>query len=231
MIVVKAGGNAIWPRGAEAVDEQFISALVAFLRKLVSDGDRVVLVPGGVGGQYLISWARRAGCSEAEMNQVGCTLINTAALIVCRYLRRHHDSDFRACPMVAHSLAEIELYSGSFDVITSGVSLTGAVTSDSLAALLAEHLRAKLLIIKSRYPYESEHMETVEGGNRVISNRILSQYVTRDGIPFHAGHHASLDYVCLRVLARANLDAALLSAGDLLRWRSGDPLEMLHMRP
>lgn len=231
MIVVKAGGNAIWPRGADTVDEPFMTAFVALLRHLVKDGTRVVLVPGGVGGQYLISWARRAGCSEAEMNHVGCTLIDMAALVLCRYLRRYHDSSFRVCPAVGRSHAEIELYSESFDVLLSGVSLTGAITSDSLAALLAEHLRARLIIVKSRYPYESECLETTEAGDRVISNRVLSEYITRDGIPFQAGHHASLDYVSLRVIARANLEAAILSSGDLLNWRSGESLHMLHVRP
>ena len=231
MIVVKAGGNAIWPRGAEAVDEQFMAALVAFVRQLISDGDRVVLVPGGVGGQYFIPWAREVGCSEAEMNHIGCTLINTAALIVRRYFSAHHGSAFRTCPVVAQSLADVELHSESFDLVVSGASSPGAITSDSLAALIAEHLRARLVIIKSGYPYEAERMETTEGNHRVISNRRLSDYITRGGTPFRAGHHASLDYVSLRVVERANLETALLSAGDLLAWRSGAPMHMLHIRP
>ena len=228
MMVIKAGGNAIWPRAAAGIDQQFLTCLLALVQHLIKrEGETVVLVPGGVGGQFFISWAREAGCSDAEMNDVGCTLINTAAIILSRYFTKRSQDSFRTCPVVAETLADLHIYSQSYEFVVAGVAVPGAVTSDSLAALIAEHFGAKLIILKSRYPYETEHLEFARDGNRYISNRAIAAHIARINAPFTAGHHASLDYVCLRVLERAGLEAQILSSADLAAWCDGGPLNKL----
>jgi uridylate kinase len=227
MIVVKAGGNAIWPRTAAGIDRRFLESLLTFVRYLINQGETVVLVPGGVGGQHFINWARDAGCSDAEMNEVGCTLINAAALILSRYFMKRVGDAFRTCPIVAANYADLQIYSNSHNLVVAGVALPGAVTSDSLAALAAEHLGAKLIIIKSSYPYEAQRLEFAREGKRYISTKAITAHITSNNTPFSAGYHASLDYVCLRVLERARLQAQILSSPDLSAWCAGGPLNML----
>ena len=231
MIVIKVGGNAIWPRDADGIHLQLMESLFAFVRHLVrNEQETVVLVPGGVGGQHFIEWARRVGCSETEMNAVGCTLINMAAFILNSYFLNNSAGHFQTCPIVVDTFAQLRMHADRYNLLVAGVILPGALTSDSLAALTAEHLGAKLLIIKSSYPYTDEQMERVDNDVRVIHNRELIDRITQRDTPFRAGYHASLDYVCLKVLERARLEAAILSSDDLVAWHSGASLNVLHIK-
>jgi len=231
MIVIKAGGNAIWPRASNGIDLEFMECLFAFVRHTIHErNEKVVLLPGGVGGQHFIAWARESGCSEAEMNHVGCDLINLAATIISRYFLARSQSLFTTCPVVALAIDDLDMYANSYDLILSGVSMTGGVSSDSLAALAAEHLKAKLIFIKNRYPYEAEHEQFAHEHDNAISLRKISEYIGSKDRSFRAGCHASIDQVCLRVLERAQLDVTLISKKDLAHWHSGNALNMIQIR-
>ena len=85
---MRVGGNAVLPRETNRFDRRFLMGVAGIARTLSSEGRKLVVVPGGIGGQVFIDWARDAGCSEALQNRVGCKLIDLAAEILADALQR-----------------------------------------------------------------------------------------------------------------------------------------------
>lgn len=230
-IVIKAGGNTIWPRGSVHVDLLFVSALCIFLKKLAVEGhNKIVLIPGGVGGQFFIEWARTSGCSEADLNDIGCSLINTAALVMNRTLLGHASTSFKVCPNLPRTFSDVVMYSESYDLVVSGVSLSGAVTSDSLAALMAESINANLIVVKSTFPYADHsnlfHNKTAD----TISLPHLIDYIHREHAHGKAGHHASFDPLALLIMTRSALQVRLVLKEDIMNSRPGEIVRMIPIR-
>jgi len=224
-MVLKAGGNVLYPRSTNYIDDDFIAALITYMaRHLLHRYERLILVPGGVGGELFINWGRRAGCTEPQLDEIGCSLINMSAAILKRTIRKALDDAVTVCPIVPLTLDQLDQVVDQFQIIVAGCAIPHALTSDSLAASMAEHLGADLRIIKSAKPFIEGEGVYLGSEQRILSLSGLLAFHTSLKSTEVAGHHPSIDYLCLRILRRANLNAAIILKSDVVGWKIDAPV-------
>lgn len=225
-IVLKAGGNVLYPRESDRVDHSFLLSLCQFVRALLLHTyDRVVLVPGGIGGELFINWGRQEGCTEPELDEIGCALIDMSALIISRALRSNLDSPGLVSPTIPKTLASLSLALDSFRIIVAGCAIPHALTSDSLAASIAEHAGADLKLVKSSKPFGGECTFYEDSTCQTISLAKLLAYHASLTETEKAGHYPSIDYLCLRIIRRAKLSATIILKNSVTDWKPGSEVE------
>jgi hypothetical protein len=120
-------------------------------------------VVGGAGAHFYINLARGYGATESESDDIGIIATHLASLVLLSALRRRvHD----LYPGLAMSLAEIEQASRFYGAVVVGPLQKAATSSDSVAALTAEHVNAEAVFVKLRaiLPGLLERARTLLGG-------------------------------------------------------------------
>ena len=161
-IVISIGGSVIFPKESTSIDFLFLTKIKDYFTYLLVKKYKIVIVPGGFGGQFFFDGMRELGCSELELNQVGTNLIEIASIALGRFLKetRFKLNNF-ANVSAFSSMSEFQIGIEAFDISIVGFTLTGATTSDSLAALIGSHIGGRLQFIKN-----------------LEANRIVVDYVT-----------------------------------------------------
>lgn len=221
MLTIKIGGNTIWPRGSSNIDVVFLDRLFRYLKEAICPKEKVILVPGGVGGQVFINWGRESGCSEASLNEVGCHLINISAMILTSFAKTRLAHASKVCPSVAGSPREIDQHLQIFDFVVAGCSVEGAVTSDSLAALIAEHTNSRLMIVKRNTPFHPGTSFYTSEDKSIMSLDKIIEHSMSISMAGRAGHNISIDPICLMILKRSKTPTEILLKDSLLEWESG----------
>jgi uridylate kinase len=231
-VVVKAGGNVLYPRATNRVDREFLGALYLFLQGfLLQWYDRVVLVPGGIGGELFIKWGREEGCTEAELDQIGCSLIGMSAAILNRALLANCEEGKIVCPSPPTDLGSLSRALAQYRLITVGCAIPQALTSDSLAASIAEHASADLKLLKAARPFGGEESFYLNTDQKAISLSKLIQFENSTERVARAGHHPSIDCFCLRIIRRAKLNVTIVLKEEIASWKSGEgisEIEIVH---
>lgn len=229
-VVLKAGGNVIYPRETNRIDVSFLKLLWRFMeQQLLRIYDRVVLVPGGIGGELFIKWGREEGCTEPELDDIGCTLINMSALILNRALRAHFTQDHLVCSTIPRTLESLTSALDNYRIVTAGCAIPHALTSDSLAASIAEHAKADLKLLKHSKPFGGEQSFYENDRADTISlSRLLEYHCSLRAIEV-AGHHPSIDYLCLRIIRRAKLPTTVVLKEDIINWTVGKELSEINI--
>jgi uridylate kinase len=222
MVVLKAGGNVIYPRESNHIDRDFLQSLGRFVElHLLQHYECVVLVPGGIGGELFIKWGRQEGCTEPELDEVGCALIDISALIISRALRSNLSDRGLVSPTVPKTLDSLSQALGKYKIIVAGCAIPHALTSDSLAASIAEHASADLKLVKGSKPFGGESSFYEDAACHTISlARLLAYHASLKEIE-KAGHYPSLDYLCLRIIRRAKLPSTIVLKDSVVEWRPG----------
>ena len=219
MITIKIGGNPVFPRDKDNIDIEFLNIFFEYCQYLCKQKDeKIIIIPGGIGGQVFIEWGQKVGCSEGELNEVGCVLINTSAKILSRMARNFIYSKEDVCPYVALTASDLDTAICKYRVILSGVSMQGAVTSDSLSALVAEHTKSKLFFIKNGRPYPKETSFYDDIDYKNINFYKLSKFIIDHDKKMLAGCHPSIDYMCLKIMERYRCETKILVKKDFFEW-------------
>lgn len=232
-IVLRVGGNVLTPRSTSTVDLAAIDALGRAIWRVGRDGLAITVLPGGVGGHLFLEWARAGGCSDAVMNDIGCSLIDLGATILADHLARaSRPYDVSCSPQPARTFTEVLALHDRYSVVVSGASVAGATTSDSLALLLGEALGRPVLSIKRQLPF-GEIASVSEGHDctsqvrlRDVANVLLSEsFVER------AGFHPVLDMWSLRLLRRPGVSLSITTPDALASFAdTGDLAPVLKVR-
>jgi len=218
-IVLRPGGNAITPRGSLTPDYQTISSLLGLVQYLAKAGVKVVVVPGGVGGHVFADWARHVGCSDAFMNSVGCALIDLGAQILAdQFSRKLAEADISCPPSAANNVQELLAYHRAYSVVVCQSGIRGAISSDSLALLVAGALRSPVLSIKRNVPFR-EIISALDPGRENSTHNValsdIEHFVNSDDLVGSAGWHHSLDVWALRMLRRPGVALSFTSVKAL----------------
>jgi uridylate kinase len=224
-IVIKVGGNVLMPRSTDKFDTDFILSLAAFSKALLLNDPQlqIIIVPGGAGGQFFLALGKEAGCSEAELNVFGCALIAMAAKVIARYMESTLGSGLPVCRIVPENLNELESSLKGNRLVVCACCVVGSVTSDSLAALIAEHTNARLKLVKRGVPFRDDESVDVRDRYQPLSLRHLLDLQAKNPQVERSGRYPSIDYLCLRVIQRAHLSASVVLKEDVVRAES-EPL-------
>lgn len=221
-LVIKAGGNVLYPRATGQIDSQLLLHFYNFVDQcLLNQFSHVVIVPGGVGGELFIKWGRSQGCTEPELNEIGCRLIDMTAMIVSRGLRQALREKTMICPTVPRTLDSLSTALSQYRVIAAGCAISNAITSDSLAASIAEHAHAEFKLLKSSPPFDGEKSFYTGPDCKAISLSKLQAFCNTHDRTELAGNHPSIDYLCLRIIRRAKLRTTIVLKDQICSWQPG----------
>lgn len=227
-ILLRVGGNVLTPRATTDVDEAALEAVGKIVCKLAQDGLSITVLPGGVGGNLFLEWARAAGCSDALMNDIGCSLINLGATILADQLARSMRSDGVSCaPRPARTYPDLLTLHDQYSVVVSGACIAGATSSDSLALLLGEALGVPVLSVKRSLPFEpiSTASNTPDCTSHV-NLKDIARLLHSESHTERAGFHPSLDTWSLRLLRRPGVSLSITTSEALSRF-----MEIGHLTP
>lgn len=218
-IVLRVGGNSLTPRGGFVADYAVLNGLLFLTQYCANAHIKVVIVPGGVGGHIFIEWARHVGSSDAVINAIGSSLIDLGAQILADYFSRKLTKvDTSSSPKVATSIEELLLLSSMFPVVVCGSGIRGAISSDSMALLVASSMEAPVLSIKRTLPFGGISTVTnpdTQGYTHRVSLNDIEELIANDDLVGSAGWHHSVDVWAVRMLRRPDASLSFTSADSL----------------
>jgi uridylate kinase len=134
-LVISLGGSVLIP----SIGEHTLHAYIPVLTRLASVYQVFIVVGGGGEARRYINLARQLGVDEAGADEIGILVTRLNATLLMSAL---HDA---AYPRVAEDYTEAQEFARSGKIIVMG-GITPAQTTDAVSAVLAERIRADLLV-------------------------------------------------------------------------------------
>lgn len=134
-IVISLGGSILLPK----LEESNISPYIPVLQKISDIYSLFVVVGGGGEARRYISLARSLGVDDASADEIGILVTRLNATLLISALGKV------AYPKVVESYTEALVASESGKIVVMG-GVTPGQTTDAVAAVLAERVRASIFI-------------------------------------------------------------------------------------
>lgn len=134
--VVSLGGSVLVP---DDRDTHFIAQVAELIRKLAKDRSLVIVCGGGRISRYYIGIGRELGASREEQDLMGIDVTRLNAKLL--QLAIGNDSH----PGIPRSIDEAEGAASRSRIVVMGGTVPGQ-TTDAVAALIAERLRAERIV-------------------------------------------------------------------------------------
>jgi uridylate kinase len=139
-IVLSLGGS-IFITGEN--DKEFLGELLQLVKRVARNGPLAIVVGGGRTARQYIAVGRELGLGEVELDEIGIEVTRLHAKMLSHLLAP--DSPLKPPVSVPEAAGEI----GRWPIVVMGGTEPGH-TTDGVAALLAERVRAKLLVNATR---------------------------------------------------------------------------------
>ena len=200
-IVLRIGGSVF----ASPIKPDLVNKYAALLRKLVKSGHVVaVVVGGGVLAREFIGVAKSLGLREEAQDEVA---ISVSRIYAQLFLNTLGEIGYDTVPTTIDDA--VECLDGGKIVVMGG--LKPGMTTDTVAALIAEKVKADLLIKASDQEgiYDKDprkHSDAVKLDRIKLEN--LSQVCTED--QHKAGIHQIIDPEAVKVLKRSRIKVVVV---------------------
>jgi uridylate kinase len=200
-IVLRIGGSVF----ASPIKPDLVNKYAALLRKLVKSGHVVaVVVGGGVLAREFIGVAKSLGLPEAAQDEVA---ISVSRIYAQLFLNTLGEIGYDTVPTTIDDA--VKCLSGGKIVVMGG--LKPGMTTDTVAALIAEKVKADLLIKASDQEgiYDKDprkHSDAVKLDRIKLEN--LSRVCTED--QHKAGIHQIIDPEAVKVLKRSRIKVVVV---------------------
>jgi uridylate kinase len=200
-IVLRIGGSVF----ASPIKPDLVNKYAALLRKLVKSGHVVaVVVGGGVLAREFIGVAKSLGLREAAQDEVA---ISVSRIYAQLFLNTLGEIGYDTVPTTIDDA--VKGLSGGKIVVMGG--LKPGMTTDTVAALIAEKVKADLLIKASDQEgiYDKDprkHSDAVKLDRIKLEN--LSRVCTED--QHKAGIHQIIDPEAVKVLKRSRIKVVVV---------------------
>lgn len=210
-LVLKVGGRTLLCKdGLFSADRVHSVAKACY--QMLNVYNRIIVVVGAAGAHHYIDVARQAHASDGECDEIGIAITAIAAknvLYALRFLK------VRVYPKVPTSLDDIDIALDNYQVVVVGPINGSAVSSDSTAAILAEHVGAKILIILKVGVRNIQHLvrkRSSEKKNAVQLKDLMKVISTGTE---RAGDRPILDIMALRVFQRTSYRIFILRHDEI----------------
>lgn len=228
-IVISIGGSVLFPNESKSLDFSFFSKIKSYLKYLLSKNFKIVIVPGGFGGQYFFTDLRNLGCSEVELNHIGGKLIEIASIALGRYLKElklENKNEIKVSSF--HTLNDFQIGLETFDISVIGFTLTGASTSDSLSTLICSHIKGELLFLKNFEANKKVVEYVTDFDENTFSVDKFKEIIFNNKYPGQAGS-TPLDYRVVEILKLTNLKTRVIYKEDLEKCENFDDLRIFNV--
>ena len=206
-VVLSMGGSVLVTGDG---DEKFLPELAALLRRLIADFPLVVTAGGGRVARDYIRLGRSLGLTETELDELGIDVSRLNARLLASVI---------GPPCPAHpalSLAEAVRDAHRSAIIVLGGTEPGH-TTDGVAGMLAERLRAQRLVNATRVPGVFERDPRKDPAARRIDRLDYPGFrkMVDAAVSGTAGQQFVFDRLGLDALARAQIPLRIVEGRDL----------------
>jgi len=199
-VVISLGGSILIPE----LNENRIKAYIPVLERIAAKHRLFVVVGGGGGARDYIGVARDLGIDEGTADEIGILVTRLNATLLIAALGE------AAYPKVAESHSEAKKFAEAKKIVVMG-GITPGQTTDAVAAVLAERVRADVFVNVTsvdgiydrdpkKYPGTPYHA--------TLSPQELLTIVGQGGLG--AGSHNVLDIIAARVVERSHIPLVVL---------------------
>jgi uridylate kinase len=203
-IVISLGGSVLVPTLESNNIQRYVSVL-----KNIAEKCRIFVVVGGGGeARRYIQAARQVGSDEATADELGIQVTRLNARLLVAGLGD------AAYPRVAQDYSEAREFAESGKIVVMG-GVTPAQTTDAVSAVLAESLRADLLInatsVNGIYSADPKKHASAVRHDRLTPAELL-EIITLGRLD--AGANTVLDIVAGKVVERCGIPLLVLDGRD-----------------
>jgi len=201
-IVLRIGGSVV----ASPVNTELMSKYVELLRTLKAQGHEVaVVVGGGSLAREFIAIAKKLGLDEKAQDEIA---ISVSRLFAQLFLNKLGELSGRKVALTLDDAAE---FMGEGEIVVMG-GLKPGITTDAVAALVAERVKADLLVkgtdqdgVYNKDP--RKHADAIKLDH--LSFDDLSDVFSED--KHKAGMHQIIDPEAVKVLKRERMKLAVVN--------------------
>jgi uridylate kinase len=204
-VVLSLGGSILFP----TLEENRLAGYLPVLRRLAEKMQIYIVVGGGGEARRYIGVARQAGVDEATCDEIGIRVTRLNALLLVSALG---DS---AYPVVAESQTEAMAAGETKEKIVVMGGITPAQTTDAVAAVLAERVRADLLVnitsIDGIYSTDPKKDPNAIRFDTLTADELL-KIVSGDSLC--AGSNTVMDMVAVKVVQRSGIPMVVVDGRE-----------------
>jgi uridylate kinase len=203
-IVLSLGGSVLVPE----LESHRISPYASVLTEIAGRHRLAVVVGGGGEARRYIGAARRLGIDQGTADDLGILVTRLNATMLAGALGE------AAYPRIATSYEEAAGYASCGKIVVLGGVIPGQ-TTDAVAALLAERIRADLLVnatsVDAIYSADPKKDSRARRHDRLTPAQ-LREILAGDRL--EAGESTVFDMVAARVVERSGVPLAVLDGRD-----------------
>jgi uridylate kinase len=202
LIVLSLGGSIL----AKNLDPDRFLKYAEVLRNISKKHTLIVITGGGESARHYIGAARAIGANEVTCDYIGIEITRLNAQLLAAAL----GSD--ASPEIPTNYVEAAKAVRPGKVVVMG-GVTPGQTTDAVAAILAEYLRADLLIIATSidgvYSSDPNCDPTAVKFDKISPEKLINIVMA---IEMKAGSKSPVDPVAAKIIERCKLDALVMDA-------------------
>ncbi len=211
-VVLSLGGSVLL---TGEHDEAYLADLTTLLHEVGEKHPLAVVVGGGRTAREYIALGRALGLNESELDELGIEVTRLHARLLASLL--HTAAPPRPPLTVAEAVGEV----GRWPVVVMGGTEPGH-TTDAVAALLAERLRAERMVNATRTAgvYDRDPRKFPEAKRLPLLELSVFRKMVIEGTDGHAGQEFPFDRLGVERLARARIPLAVVDGRDLPQLRA-----------
>ncbi len=202
--VISIGGSVLIPE----FNSEKIRGFSRVISRLSEEAIVFIVVGGGKISREYISLARELGASEVICDEIGIDVTRINARILIASLAD------KAYPEVARSFEEAWRASKTHDIVVCGGMFPGQ-TTDAISALLAEYVRADILInatsVDGVYTSDPKVDPSAKKFERMTPGELCEVVMSQ---VMRAGASTVLDPVAAKIIERSRIRTVVVSGED-----------------
>jgi uridylate kinase len=203
-VVISLGGSILIPE----LENHLIQDYIPVLKKIAKKCQLYVVVGGGGEARRYITVSRKLGLDEGTSDEIGILITKLNATLLIASL----GSD--AYPKVADSHNEAKKFGESGKIVIMG-GITPGQTTDAVAAVLAERVRASAFInatsVNGVYEEDPRKNPDAKRFDKLTPKQLL-EIVGAGGLG--AGSNNVLDVIAARIVERSGIPLVVLDGSQ-----------------
>ena len=208
-VVVSVGGSIFLPADEKGIG--FIKGLADTIGGCVSQERKIgVTVGGGTIARRYMDWGRALGCDEFTLDELGIAITRVNALMFIMGF-----SGYNVAPNVMQDIPQATHMLQSYDIVVMGGTHPGH-TTDAVAAMLAEKLRASRIVNATSVPgiFESDPKKNPHAKMfcRMRYNDLIRLLMDQER---KAGANLPFDMLGIQLLKRSKIPLRVVDGKDL----------------